>query len=84
MDRTVAVTVGGAGPTTLTLSVPLELQLPEGGEGAQVRVQVRVQTRGAKQASLGEITSATRNEPVEELSPEPPEKKGLFGRLFGR
>jgi len=84
VERTATLSVGGAGLTTLTLSVPLELQIPEGGEGAQVKVQLRIQARGAKQANLGDLTSAARGETMEELSPEPQQKKGFFARLFGR
>jgi signal recognition particle receptor subunit beta len=83
VERVTVVPVSGSGSTALTLSMPVEFQIPAGMEGTELRVQVRIQARAAGQVSLGEVRADRRGEGVEELSPEPPKKKGFFARLFG-
>lgn len=83
VERVTVVPVSGTGATALTLSMPVELQIPAGRQGTELRVQVRIQTRAAGQVSLGEVRADRRGEAVEEPSPEPPKKKGFFARLFG-
>lgn len=83
VERVTVVPVSGSGSTALTLSMPVEFQIPAGMEGTELRVQVRIQTRAAGQVSLGEVRADRRGEAVEELTPEPSKKKGFFARLFG-
>lgn len=83
VERVTVVPVSGTGATALTLSMPVELQIPAGMEGTELRVQVRIQTRAAGQVSLGEVRADRRGEAVDELTPEPSKKKGFFARLFG-
>ncbi len=83
VERVSLVPIAGAGATTLTLTMPVELLIPEGVNGTELRVQVRIQSKGAGQVTLGEVSAGHRDAAPEELAPEPPKKKGFFARLFG-
>ena len=84
-ERTVVLPVQGAGRSTVQLQIPLELEVHEGVDAVQVHVEVRVeyQTRDSGTVRLREVEAAARPAGTEPRE-EPPRKRGLFRRLFGR
>ncbi len=81
VERSAVVPVGGEGTTSLTLNVPLDIELPAGSEEVQLQVVVRVQAPGASQVIIGTLAAASQGQGG--VQEEAPKKKGFFSRLFG-
>ena len=81
VERSAMVPVGGEGTRSLTLNVPLDVELPAGLEEVQLQVVVRVQAPGASQVIIGTLAAASQGQGG--TPEEAPKKKGFFSRLFG-
>ncbi len=81
VERSAVVPVGGEGTKSLTLNVPLDVELPAGLEDVQLQVVVRVQAPGASQVIIGTLAAASQGQGG--MQEEAPKKKGFFSRLFG-
>ncbi len=81
VERSAVVPVGGEGTKSLTLNVPLDVELPAGMEEVQLQVVVRVQAPGASQVIIGTLAAASQGQGG--TPEEAPKKKGFFSRLFG-
>ena len=81
VERSAVVPVGGEGTKSLTLNVPLDVELPAGLEEVQLQVVVRVQAPGASQVIIGTLAAASQGQGG--TPEEAPKKKGFFSRLFG-
>ncbi len=81
VERSAVVPVGGEGTKSLTLNVPLDVELPAGMEEVQLQVVVRVQAPGASQVIIGTLAAASQGDGG--IQEEAPKKKGFFSRLFG-
>lgn len=88
IERSVALAIRGPGSHTVTVGVPLDLQLEAGVQGVQVTVDVRVTYQGGRgQVLVRELLGDARPpQPAAVESPTaPPAKRaGFFARLFGK
>jgi hypothetical protein len=84
--RTVVLPVKGPGPATVSLGLPIELQLDEGVEAVQmtVNVQVRYLTQGKGNVLVRELAAEPSMTGLAQETPAQPQKKRrFFGLLSG-